>query len=367
MINGCDMKWLQCAASLAERGRGRVRPNPMVGCVLVKEERLVGQGWHADYGGPHAEVAAIESATESVRGSTAYVTLEPCNHQGITPPCSEYLIKKGIRKLFYGAAEPTEMARGGGDRLKDSGLDVYGPMNDFQISEGVDPAFFFTSKHERTYLALKLAISADDMIASKRGGRTFLTGDESNKEVHRLRSGFDAIVIGSNTARIDDPLLTVRGLPHAPRIQPTKVILSSDGNVSPGSRLFDSIDTTPVLVIVTKAASPDRVTALKYSGARVETLSSLDDKIDLKEAMKLMWDLGLKSVLCEGGAQLSEAFCRNNLAQRVYLFRNPVVLGPEAVPSYPAETAPWYSTKWSPRGDSRNFGRDKFTIYDREI
>ena len=367
MIRERDKKWLSLAADLAERGRGRVRPNPMVGCVLVKTDKLVGRGWHDIYGGAHAEVVAVQNAKESAQGSTAYVTLEPCNHRGITPPCSEYLITRSIKKIVYAASDPGDNSGGGANRLRQAGLEVEGPVDDFILSEGIDPAFFFTAQHKCTYLALKLAVSADGMLTGKLGERSFLTGTESNREVHRLRSGFDAIVVGANTARIDNPLLTVRGLVREPRIQPTKVILSSDGNISPSSRLFDSIERAPVLVIVTKSASDKNIYSLKCSGAKVERVASVGCRVDLNEAMSLMWEQGLKSVLCEGGAQLSEAFYKNGLAQRIYLFRSPKELGAGAVPVFPNSTSPWSSSSWQKRGNQRCFGEDHLTIYDREL
>jgi len=367
MITERDKEWLQLARDLAEKGRGRVRPNPMVGCVLVKADKLVGRGWHGIYGGAHAEVVAVQSAKEAVQGSTAYVTLEPCNHQGITPPCSEYLIAKGIKKVVYAAAEPGEHPGGGANRLREAGVEVEGPVDTFILSEGIDPAFFFTEQHNCTYLALKLAVSADGMLTRRLGERSFLTGAESNREVHRLRSGFDAIVVGANTVRIDNPFLTVRGLACEPRVSPTKVILSSDGKISSSSRVFDSIEKAPVLVIVTKSASDKNIDSLKRSGAKVERVASADGRVDLDEAMHLMWEQDLKSVLCEGGAQLSEAFYKNGLAQRIYLFRSPKELGAGAVPVFPDSTSPWSSSDWKKRGDQEYFGDDHLTIYDREL
>ena len=170
----------------------------------------MGEGWHEEYGGPHAEVNAIRSAGDAARGATAYVSLEPCSHHGQTPPCSESLLKAGVARVVFGASEPGDETGGGGELMEQAGVEVVGPATDVRTFHEVDPAFFYTTRYQRPYLALKLAVSLDGRIAARAGERTPLTGDDANREVHRLRSGFDAVLVGGETARVDDPLLTVR-------------------------------------------------------------------------------------------------------------------------------------------------------------
>ena len=361
-----DKRWLTYATQLAKRGRGRVHPNPMVGCVLIKEGKIVGEGWHQEYGGPHAEVIATRQAQKDANGSTAYLTLEPCNHQGKTGPCSEHLIEMGVKKVVFAASEPSSTACGGAKRLKAAGVDVHGPVGESSLGECVDPAFFYNAKHHRTYLALKLAVSADGMITNNRRERTFLTGDESNTEVHRLRSGFQGIVVGSNTARVDDPLLIVRKSPVEPRVPPTRIVISTDGALSTQSNLFDSVNEAPVLVIVSEKATAESVNRLRSTGARVEMIGCRGDRVDLGEALKLMWEKGLKSVMCEGGAELTQSLCMLDLVQTLYLFRTGHLLGPGAVPAFTEMVAPWNSKCWLVRENQAMFGKDVLTIYDRE-
>jgi len=365
-IDETDKKWLNLAAELAGKGRGRVNPNPMVGCVLVQNNELISEGWHSEYGGPHAEVMAVQNAEVSVTGSTAYVSLEPCNHHGKTGPCSEYLIEAGVQRVVFGAPEAGSIAKGGSKRLKEAGIEVCGPIKEFSLGEGVDPGYFFNARHDRTYLALKLAVSADYKISSKPGERTCLTGPESNDEVHWIRSGFDGIMVGANTVRVDDPLLTVRGRSLNPRIPPTRIVISTDGDLPVKGNLFDDTDVAPVLVIVSEKASGENIDMLKCSGARVEVVRSIDEKVDLSEAMDLMWTEGIKSILCEGGAELSESMCSLDLVQRLYLFRTVPILGPNAVSVFCEDTAPWGSEGWRTTGGPRILGRDSLITYDRE-
>ncbi|HAB29877.1 MAG TPA: bifunctional diaminohydroxyphosphoribosylaminopyrimidine deaminase/5-amino-6-(5-phosphoribosylamino)uracil reductase RibD, partial [Gemmatimonadetes bacterium] len=201
-LSELDREWLLHAASLAGRGWGRVHPNPMVGCVLTRDGERVGEGWHEEYGGPHAEVNAIRSAGDTTRGATAYVSLEPCSHHGQTPPCSESLLKAGVARVVFGASDPGDETGGGGELLAQAGVEVVGPATDVRTFHEVDPAFFYTTRYQRPYLALKLAVSLDGRIAARAGERTPLTGDDANREVHRLRSGFDAVLVGGETARV---------------------------------------------------------------------------------------------------------------------------------------------------------------------
>ena len=197
-LSESDREWLLQAASLAGRGWGRVHPNPMVGCVLTRDGERVGEGWHEEYGGPHAEVNAIRSAGDAVHGVTAYVSLEPCSHHGQTPPCAVALLEAGVARVVFGAADPGSLifvvdegfsfleTGGGGELLAQAGVEVVGPAADVRTFRDVDPVFFYTTRYRRPYLALKLAVSLDGRIAAQAGERTPLTGDEANREVHRL-------------------------------------------------------------------------------------------------------------------------------------------------------------------------------------
>lgn len=360
-----DREWLQRAASLAGRGWGRVHPNPMVGCVLTRDGQLVGEGWHEEFGGPHAEVNAIHSAGDSARGATAYVSLEPCSHHGKTPPCSELLVEAGVTRVVFGAADPGQVMGGGAELLGQAGVEVVGPVADVRTFYDVDPAFFYTSTYRRPYVAVKLAVSLDGRIAARAGERTLLTGEEANREVHRLRSGFDAVLIGGETARVDDPLLTVRyGLD--PRIPPRRIVLDPRAALSPDASVFASGSEASVLIFATEAAPAERVEALSDVGAQVEIVAQGGGGANLEKMLERCWHLGLRSVYCEGGGRLATALTREGLAQRLYLFQAPVTLGSQGVPAFGSQNSTPEDMGWSSRGDPIRFGPDVLITYDRE-
>jgi diaminohydroxyphosphoribosylaminopyrimidine deaminase/5-amino-6-(5-phosphoribosylamino)uracil reductase len=355
----------------------------MVGCILTQDGQLVGEGWHEEYGGPHAEVNAIRSAGDAARGATAYVSLEPCSHHGQTPPCSNALLEAGVTRVVFGAAEPGDERGGGGDLLAQAGVEVIGPPLDVRTFHDVDPVFFYTSMYRRPYLALKLAVSLDGRIAAASGERTALTGDEANREVHRLRSGFDAVLVGGETAQVDDPLLTVRyGMD--PRIPPTRIVLDPGAALSPDAALFSTEDEAPVLIFATEAAPAERIDGLRDVGAqveivpravpvpqpepvpRVEPALQTDGGANLEDVLERCWNLGLQSIFCEGGGRLATALSREGLAQRFYLFRAPVTLGSQAVLAFPGGDSTPEGLGWRSRGEPIRFGADVLLTYERE-
>ena len=360
-----DREWLQRAASLAGRGWGRVHPNPMVGCVLTRDGQLVGEGWHEEFGGPHAEVNAINSAGESARGATAYVSLEPCSHHGKTPPCADVLLEAGVTRVVFGAADPGQGTGGGGELLAKAGVEVVGPADDVEAFHDVDPGFFYALRHRRPYVALKLAVSLDGRIAARAGERTPITGDEANREVHRLRSGFDAVLVGGETARVDDPLLTVR-YDLEPRIQPTRIVLDPRASLSPDAAVFGGESEAPVLIFATEAAPAERVEMLSDLGARVEIVPQGGGGANLEKMLERCWHLGLRSVFCEGGGRLATALTHEGLAQRLYLFRAPLTLGSKGVLAFGGESATPEDLGWSSRGDPIRFGPDVLVTYNYE-
>ncbi len=338
----------------------------MVGCVLVKDGVVVGEGWHEEFGGPHAEVNALTAAGEDARGATAYVTLEPCNHFGKTPPCTDALLDAGVSRVVYGAADPGAEAAGGRHRLSIAGVEISGPSSDPSVGRHVDPAFFHTTEHGRPYLAVKLAVSRDRRISAGVGERTSLTGEEANREVHHLRSGFDAIMIGAETARVDDPLLTVRHRIEA-RVAPTRVVVDSACRLSPEAQLLQTVDEAPLLVLVTPAAPPQRVQALEGAGARVVVIPEDHGRVHLGQALLSCWERGLTSVLCEGGGVLVGALIREGLVQRLYLLEAPVSLGDQGVPAFPDTPDIPAGPGWQMVGEPRPLGADVLLTYDREV
>ena len=382
-LSESDREWLLEAASLAGRGWGRVQPNPMVGCILTRDGERVGEGWHEEYGGPHAEVNAIRSAGDATRGATAYVSLEPCGHHGKTPPCAEVLLKAGVTRVVFGAADPGSLifvvgegfsfleTGGGGELLAKEGVEVIGPAADVRTFYNVDPAFFYTMRYRRPYLALKLAVSLDGRIAARAGERTPLTGDVANREVHRLRSGFDAVLVGGETARVDDPLLTVRyGMD--PRIPPRRIVLDPSAALSPNASLFRAESEAPVLIFATEAAPAERVDTLRDAGAQVEIVPQVkpvpqgDGGANLEKMLEGCWSLGIRSVFCEGGGRLATALTREELARRLYLFQAPLTLGSQGVPAFGGGDSTPEDLGWASTGEPIRFGPDVLVTYDRE-
>jgi diaminohydroxyphosphoribosylaminopyrimidine deaminase/5-amino-6-(5-phosphoribosylamino)uracil reductase len=363
-VTDVDRAFLERAATLARRGWGRVHPNPMVGCVLTREGEVVAEAHHREFGGPHAEVLALEAAADA-RGTTAYVSLEPCSHQGKTPPCTRALAEAGVRRVVFGAADPTVQAGGGADALRAEGMEVLGPVFDMQRAQWENPSFFHTSTHRTPWVALKLAVSMDGRIASAPGVRTRLTGAEADREVHRLRAGFDAILVGSGTARLDDPRLTVReDVPM--RRPPTRIVLDSDASLSTGAAVFRDIETAPLRVMVREDAHAAAVADLERAGATVDPVraSSVGPGLDLEAVLAGCWDAGIRSILCEGGATLGTSLIAADLVGRIYLFVTPHILGARGVPAFRAPIDP-AGGGWIPSKETAMFGRDYLLVYDR--
>jgi len=328
-------RFMRRAIELAERGWGRVQPNPMVGALVVRDGAVVAEGWHHEYGGAHAELDALTAAGQQARGATLYVSLEPCCHHGKTPPCTDAIIRSGIATVVYGANDPHPEARGGAAVLRQAGINVVGGVEEEAVQH--QNAIFFHSIHEGApYVALKLAMTLDARIA-RAGERTRISSDEADAEVHRLRSGYDAILIGSNTARIDDPLLTVRKAP-APVRPPVRVVLDSEAALAPQSALINSIEQAPVWVFTGPNADKARIEVLERAGARV--FSAKRQRFSLRQILDMLWQQGVRSVFCEGGARVATSLIEKDLVQRIYLIIAPVLLGGDAVPAFAFDRAP---------------------------
>lgn len=315
------------ALELATRGWGRVAPNPLVGALVVNGDQIVGEGWHGEYGGPHAEVHALRAAAERAKGATLYVTLEPCAHYGKTPPCTDAILASGIRRVVFAAADPNPRARGGAEVLRAAGLEVHGGVEEQLAREQNAPFFHRFAGTERPWMALKLAVSLDSALADMDGRSQWITGELARQETHRLRAGFDAIAVGSGTALADNPQLTVRGAVH-PRSPPTRIVLDRRLRLSPRSALAQSAAIGPVWVIADPAAPTERREPLESMGVRV--LPSAD----LGEALRLLYAEGIRTVLCEGGATLAGALLAQQFVDRFYLFYAPLLLGAGAASAF---------------------------------
>lgn len=353
-----DRRFMGRALELAELGWGRVHPNPLVGAVVVRDGMVVGEGAHREFGGPHAEVEALEAAGERAEGATLYVTLEPCAHHGKTAPCTDLLLDRGIRRLVYAVADPHPDAGGGAERLARRGIEVRAGVEEARAIHQ-NALFLRPIQAGRPFVALKFGLSLDARIASAPGRRTAVTGPEAQAEVHRLRSGFDAILIGGRTASVDDPSLTVRDVP-APRVAPIRVVADPAASLTPGSRLVRTAEETPVRVLVTPDAPGRQVAALRDAGVEVVDVPGGEGGLDLRLALDTLWDGGVRTVFCEGGGRLGAALLEADRVDRLYLFYAPRLFGSGGVPAFPGG-APFHGEPW----DVRPLGADALVIVDR--
>lgn len=365
MLSPTDRAHLERARLLARSGWGHVHPNPMVGCVLVRDGRVVAEGYHREFGGPHAEIVALEAAREEAHGATAYVSLEPCDHHGKTPPCSRALVDAGVTRVVYGAADPGPDSGGGGATLRSHGVEVVGPVWDEALARAENPAFFHAARHPTPFVALKLALSLDGRIASAPGRRTRITGEEADREVHRLRSGFDALMVGAGTARADNPRLTVRLAPPG-RTPPRRIVLAPSAELAQDAEILADASSVPVHVFTGAQAQEAELERLESAGAHVHPVAGDAGGLDLDAVLDTCGGLGIGSILCEGGARLGASLLRRGLATRLYLFVAPTALGENGVPAFGAEAPalPW--TSFRPALAPRTFGRDTLIVLDRE-
>ena len=360
-----DLAYLDWARKIARRGWGRVHPNPLVGCVLVLNNQVVGEGYHREFGGPHAEIIALEAAKSKAEGATAYVSLEPCNHEGKTPPCSQALVQAGVVRVIYGVAEPGVKEGGGRNTLARGGIEVIGPVWDSIAGRIENPSFFHVQTHGTPYIALKLALSLDGYIGIRGGVRTQVTGLDAEREVHRLRTGFDAILIGTETLRVDNPRLTVRMAPRGRR-PVRRLVLDARAELPSDAAIFDDLELNPLHIFTHQDASESEITRLESLGAHVHSVPKTNLGLDLEAVMGVVQELGVESVLCEGGAKLANSLIRKDLVQRLYLFVAPKTLGPGGILAFgdSGESLKW--DNFLPTLAPELHGRDTLIVLDRK-
>ena len=319
-----DDAWMLRALELAGHGWGRVSPNPLVGAVVVRDGQVVGEGAHREFGGLHAEIEALAAAGDRARGADLYVTLEPCTHFGKTPPCVDAIIKAGVARVVIAVRDPNPEAGGGVQRLRAAGIDVVVGVRIDEASE-LNAAFLYSFRSDRPWVTLKLAISLDSAIAGASGTTSWLTGPAARQRVHHIRAGSDAIAVGMGTILADDPQLNVRDAP-APRIPPARVVFSRSGRLPSTSRLAQGTNESRIIVF---AAGPDPGhDALRSLGVNVIVSTSLLD------AMQQLRQLEIRSLLVEGGADLTASLLEADLVDRLILFQAPIILGENALPAF---------------------------------
>jgi diaminohydroxyphosphoribosylaminopyrimidine deaminase/5-amino-6-(5-phosphoribosylamino)uracil reductase len=304
-----DATFMSRALELAALGRWTVSPNPMVGCVLVRDGEIVGEGHHVRAGEPHAEIIALGAAGSQADGATAYVTLEPCDHTGRTPPCSHALLDAGVRRVVVAVNDPNPLAAGGAATLRAAGVAVELGVLEQQARQ-LNTVFFHGVQTQRPYVIAKVATSLDGRIAAADGTSQWLTGEQARGRAHELRAEVDAVVVGSGTVLADDPQLTCR-LEDYDAAQPLRVVLDRRGRVTPDHRVCD--DSAPTLLT---QAEPE-------------------------ELLSLLWGREVRSILVEGGATVLHAFLAAGLVDRLHVHIAPVLLGQQGRPLL---AGPWADT-----------------------
>lgn len=322
-----DERWMKRALHQAEKGRGRTSPNPMVGAVLVKRGKVVGEGYHARAGEPHAEIVAIEKAGERAKGATLYLNLEPCTHYGKTPPCAPAVIEAGVRKVVIGIQDPNPLVRGRGvARLKQAGLDVRVGLLEKECTR-LNEAFCKYIVHHEPFIILKAAATLDGKLATRNGESQWITGEVSRRFVHRLRNEVDGVVVGIGTVLKDDPMLTARVREGR---DPYRIVFDSRLRIPGNAKVID-LSPSKTIIATTEMAPRDKIERLQNKGVRILVSDSKSGKVDLKSSLLKLAELGMMSLLLEGGSQLSGAFLDQRLIDKVLLFLSPKLIGdPEA-------------------------------------
>ncbi len=325
-----DTRHMAHALALGRRGFGSAWPNPSVGCVLVKDGRIIGRGWTQPGGRPHAERMALEQAGSATKGATAYVTLEPCAHHGKTPPCAEALIAAGVARVVSAIEDPDTRVSGKGFALlRAAGITVETGVL-AQNAERDLQGFLLSRREGRPFLTLKLALTLDGRIATASGESQWITGPEARRRVHALRMSHDAVMVGGGTARADDPLLTVRDM-GAPR-QPVRVVLSRSLDLPTEGRMAASAKDVPLWLLHSANAPEARQEAWRTTGATLIEVPYENSQIAPRAALEALAQAGLTRVFCEGGGQLAASLMQAGLVDHLIVFSAGAIIGSEGLP-----------------------------------
>ncbi|HEY4481824.1 MAG TPA: bifunctional diaminohydroxyphosphoribosylaminopyrimidine deaminase/5-amino-6-(5-phosphoribosylamino)uracil reductase RibD [Candidatus Brocadiaceae bacterium] len=319
-----DEKYMALALELAEKGRGKVEPNPMVGAVLVKDGEIVGKGYHQVFGGAHAEIYAIHEGGTNCRGATLYVSMEPCAHYGKTAPCVDAIIKTGITKVVAAVIDPNPITAGKGiQKLKEAGVEVVVGVMEMQAKR-LNVPFFKLMQKELPYITVKWAMSIDGKIATHTGESRWITSDESRKYAHKIRGQMDGVLVGINTVVRDDPLLTCR---IEGGRNPKRIVVDSSALLPVNSRLLSTINEGEIIIAVNKNAPLSRVDKLVQLGCKIVQTKDMNGHVDFKELFQRLGEMKLTNILVEGGSRVITSVIEDRLADRVMVFVAPIIIG----------------------------------------
>ncbi|MDF1617260.1 bifunctional diaminohydroxyphosphoribosylaminopyrimidine deaminase/5-amino-6-(5-phosphoribosylamino)uracil reductase RibD [Petrocella sp. FN5] len=322
-----DQVYMKKAIALAKRGVGRTNPNPMVGAVIVKEGQIIAEGYHAYYGGPHAEVNAFKNATASVVGATMYVTLEPCSHYGKTPPCANLIVEKGIGKVVVGMMDPNPEVSGRGIALlKENNIEVVVlDMGDELLK--LNEIFLKYIKSKKPFCILKTAMTIDGKIATKTGESKWITNEASRKQVHQLRHQVMGIMVGVGTVIADDPSLTTRLEDGRDGIDPIRIILDTRGRIPLDAKVLTQVSEAITIVATTDLMPEVTKKAIEATGNQVMVLPIKEHQVDMIALIEVLGEQGIDSILIEGGATLNYSALQAGVVDKVIAYVAPKIFG----------------------------------------
>jgi diaminohydroxyphosphoribosylaminopyrimidine deaminase / 5-amino-6-(5-phosphoribosylamino)uracil reductase len=319
-----DQTFMTRALELARKGEGTVNPNPLVGAVVAVGSQIVGEGWHQQFGGPHAEINALDEAGDAAKDATLYVTLEPCCHYGKTPPCTQRIIQSGIRKVVVATRDPNPLNNGQGiTKLKDAGIDVVEGVMEEEARQQ-NEIFLTFIRRGTPFVELKLAMSLDGRIATTTGDAKWITGEESRVEGHRLRAKHMAIAVGVETVIQDDPSLNVR---HVEGNDPVPIVLDTTGRIPLSSKLLQAPSKA---IIATCGMSEETEQKIVETGAQIWRLPAANGRVSIQALLSRMAEEQLDSLLIEGGGEIAASFLEARAIDKVSFFYAPILIGGRA-------------------------------------
>lgn len=320
------LKYMERAIELAKMGEGYTKPNPLVGAVIVKNNRIIGEGYHEFYGEAHAEINAFKNAVEGVSGAEMYVTLEPCSHYGKTPPCADAIVKKGIKKVVIGMRDPNPLVAGRGiEILRKAGIEVECRVLEDKVKK-LNEIFIKYITSDKPFIILKTAMTLDGKIATKNGDSKWITNELSRKYVHEIRHKVSAIMVGIETVLADDPMLTTR-LNHKNGIDPVRIIVDSRARIQLEAKVINLKSNAKTILATTEFADKEKLKAIEQKGTDIIITPIKNDKVDLIYLMKELRKRNIDSVLLEGGSTLNYSALEEGIVDKVISFIAPKIIG----------------------------------------
>lgn len=321
-----DEHYMSIALSLAEKGEGAVNPNPLVGAVVVKEGKIIGEGYHRVYGGAHAEINALEQAAELAKGADIYVTLEPCSHYGKTPPCVDAIVKAEIKRVIVGTMDPNILVSGNGiSYLKHHGIEVVTGVLEDECKK-TNEVFIKYITTMQPYVIIKTAMTLDGKISTVTGSSKWISCEKSRAYVHNLRNKYSAIMVGINTILKDDPLLNTR-LENGEGRSPLGIIVDSSLKISLSSRIFSTLNKRALVIATTDKYDPIKKQQIEALGAEVLVIKEKEGRVDLKELINTLGLKGIDSILIEGGAEINYSALTQGIVDKLICFIAPKLVG----------------------------------------